>query len=94
MDSKVAFAQHWYEKGVCPGCNSPLNLVAGVKKRHFRPGQTVRTRHGPLITAFGRCVDGSGIRLDDSRLCPWDADDLTSLVLLATKIGERIEQNR
>ena len=74
---KVAFAKEWFARGECPGCGAPLAKVAGRGSVHVSNGDT--SHSGPL-SRIG----------DDGRpasACPWSADDLTSLVLIATNFG-------
>jgi hypothetical protein len=84
MDSKVIFAQEWYEKGKCPGCGSSLSAVAGVKSRHYIPGSEISIGGKAIITVHTRTTNASGMKPDDKRLCPWTSDDLTSLVLIGS----------
>jgi hypothetical protein len=70
MASKADFARKWYELGVCPGCGSPLEDVAGKGIRHSHNHNHPRiyvagTETGPEPPGY---------------VCPWSADDLAALV--------------
>jgi hypothetical protein len=83
MASKVEFATKWYTLRVCPGCGAALEDVAGVGARHYRGRDKVR-RGGSTATTVAGEQAGTNVPLADPRLCPWSADDLTSLVLIGS----------
>lgn len=60
-----------YEAGVCPGCGTRLELVAGARDFH---------------TIDGLPVSGYRASLHPDGVCSWSADDLTSLVLIGTGV--------
>jgi hypothetical protein len=84
-EEKIILAKHWYNKGVCPGCKAPLEKVAGQSKRHWKPDQLVARNGGQVKTYLGELHTGSGSEYEDSRLCPYTADDLAALVHTALR---------
>jgi hypothetical protein len=78
---KVEYARHWYTKGVCPGCGTSLELVAGRGYIHYKPGQRVKRASGIAITEPGETRDSYGsLKPYDNRICNWTGDDLAALV--------------
>lgn len=67
----VAYAKDLFAAGVCPGCGTRLELVAGVGDHHTLDGMPVTTAEASLHVAG---------------MCAWSADDLTSLVLVGTGV--------
>lgn len=67
----VTRARALYDTGVCPGCGTRLELVAGQGHRHTVDGRPVLTIEAELHP------DG---------VCDWSADDLTSLVLIGSGV--------
>lgn len=66
--TKIEYAKAIYDSGCCPGCGTPLEQVAGKGARHYPDGHTVSSSNN---------FTGPG-------LCPWSADDLTSIVLIGS----------
>jgi hypothetical protein len=70
MASKAEFATKWYQLGVCPGCGSPLEDVAGKGIRH--------SHHHNNSRIYTTGVE-TGPNPPDY-VCHWSADQLTALV--------------
>lgn len=104
--TKRAFAKEWFARGECPGCGAPLAKVAGsAHEFHFLDSQDVNRagtrlgyrKPGTANTFYTRAGDpASGVKRPrtDPRVCRWTADDLTSLVLIATDFGRCEEVER
>lgn len=94
-DEKRAFCREWFARGVCPGCGAPLQKVAGKGHRHYLAGRKVPAPKagGYRVTVAGESFQrGLALNPKDPRLCPYTADDLTSLCLIATDFGRRTEE--
>ena len=88
--TKTEFAVRWFRRGQCPGCGHDLKrLVLGRVGRHQLSGKAVGGGEG-----------GKTWGAADPSVCPFDADDLTSLVLIATGVvtdrlhADRVQENR
>lgn len=71
MSAVISRAQALYRAGVCPGCGTNLEIVAGAGHHHTLDGLPVLTTE---------------VELGALGICPWSADDLTSLVLIGAGV--------
>lgn len=84
LKERIDFARYWYQKGVCPGCESPLELVAGVGQHHIRPGEPIYIHQRITITNPGHITRLTPM---DPRVCRWDSDQLAALVHIGSGLA-------